>query len=69
MSRPQKITMGGAPEGYDARLVLAEAESTGGAVCHIARDDRRMAQMADALRIFAPDMPVFTFPGWDCLPL
>ncbi|SHH15748.1 transcription-repair coupling factor [Marivita hallyeonensis] len=68
MSSPQKLTIGGAPEGFDARLVLAEAEKAGGAVCHIARDDRRMAQMRDALRIFAPDMPVFTFPGWDCLP-
>ena len=60
--------MGGAPEGFDARLVLAEAEKHGGAVCHIARDDRRLAQMHDALRIFAPGMPVFVFPGWDCLP-
>lgn len=60
--------MGGAPEGFDARLVLAEAETSGGAVCHIARDDRRLAQMRDALRLFAPAMPVFVFPGWDCLP-
>ncbi len=60
--------MGGAPEGFDARLVLAEAEKSGGAVCHIARDDRRLAQMRDSLRIFAPEMPVFLFPGWDCLP-
>ncbi len=68
MKTSQHITMGGAPEGFDARLVLAEAEKQGGAVCHIARDDRRLAQMRDALRIFAPAMPVFVFPGWDCLP-
>src|SRR6056297_3081900 len=68
MSMSRHITMGGAPEGFDARLVLAEAEKHGGAVCHVARDDRRLAQMRDALRIFAPDMPVFLFPGWDCLP-
>jgi transcription-repair coupling factor (superfamily II helicase) len=68
MKTSQHITMGGAPEGYDARLVLAEAEKHGGAVCHIARDDRRLAQMREALRIFAPGMPVFVFPGWDCLP-
>ena len=48
--------------------VVAEAEKAGGAVCHIARDDRRLAPMRDALAIFAPDMPVFVFPGWDCLP-
>ncbi|MCR9107891.1 transcription-repair coupling factor [Marivita sp. XM-24bin2] len=68
MKTSQHITMGGAPEGFDARLVLAEAEKHGGAVCHIARDDRRLAQMRDALRIFAPSIPVFVFPGWDCLP-
>ena len=60
--------MGGAPEGFDARLILTEAEKAGGAVCHIARDDRRLAQVQAALRVFAPEMPVFTFPGWDCLP-
>lgn len=60
--------MGGAPEGFDARLVLTEAEKHGGAVCHIARDDRRLAQIREALRVFAPEMPVFVFPGWDCLP-
>lgn len=60
--------MGGAPEGFDAQLVLAEAAKANGAVCHIARDDRRMAQMREAFRLFAPDMPVFVFPGWDCLP-
>ncbi|MCL3883728.1 transcription-repair coupling factor [Marivita sp. GX14005] len=68
MSTSKHITMGGAPEGFDAHLVLAEAETSGGAVCHIARDDRRLAQMQTALRNWAPDMPVFTFPAWDCLP-
>lgn len=67
MSR-QMITMGGAPEGFDARLVLAEAEKAKGPVLHIARDDKRMAAMRAALAFFAPDMPVISFPGWDCLP-
>ncbi|ETX14297.1 transcription-repair coupling factor [Roseivivax halodurans JCM 10272] len=60
------VTKGGAPEGYDATLVLAEAQN--GPVIHVARDDKRLAQMRDALRFFAPGMPVFVFPGWDCLP-
>src|SRR6056297_1172206 len=68
MNKPQHVIMGGAPEGFDARLVLPEAEKAGGAVCHVARDDRRLAQMRDALRLHAPDIPVFVFPGWDCLP-
>ena len=65
---PARITMGGAPEGFDATLVLAEAEKAGGPVLHVARDDKRMAALRDALAFFAPDMPVITFPGWDCLP-
>jgi len=62
------ITVGGAPEGFDARLVLDEAAARGGPVIHVARDDKRMAAMAAALAFFAPDMPVMRFPGWDCLP-
>ncbi len=68
MSTSQHITVGGAPEGFDARLILNEIERSGGPVLHVARDDKRMASMAAALRFFAPDMPVISFPGWDCLP-
>ncbi len=62
------IVMGGAPEGYDAQLVLREVERSGAPVLHVARDDKRMEAMRAALRFFAPDMPVVVFPGWDCLP-
>jgi transcription-repair coupling factor (superfamily II helicase) len=63
-----QITIGGAPEGFDAKLILAEVEKAGGPVIHVARDDKRMAATEAALRFFAPDLPVITFPGWDCLP-
>ena len=62
------ITMGGAPEGFDARLVLNEVQKSGGPVLHVARDDKRMEAMRAALAFYGPDMPVFVFPGWDCLP-
>jgi transcription-repair coupling factor (superfamily II helicase) len=62
------ITMGGAPEGFDARLILKEVQTSGAPVLHVARDDKRMEAMRAALAFFAPDMPVFIFPGWDCLP-
>jgi transcription-repair coupling factor (superfamily II helicase) len=68
MSNASHITVSGAPEGYDAQLILRELESAGAPICHIARDDKRMVAMQDALRFFAPDMPVVVFPGWDCLP-
>ncbi len=68
MSKSHHITIAGAPEGFDAQLILQEISKSGGPVVHIARDDKRLAAMEAALRFFAPDMPVFTFPAWDCLP-
>ncbi|WP_282168201.1 transcription-repair coupling factor [Ruegeria atlantica] len=68
MTAPNHVTVGGAPEGFDAQLVLNEITRVGGPVCHVARDDKRMEAMRAALAFFAPDMPVFVFPGWDCLP-
>jgi len=62
------VTMGGAPEGFDAKLILDEVAKSGGPIIHVARDDKRMAAMQAALAFFQPDMPVVTFPGWDCLP-
>ncbi|MEW2916415.1 transcription-repair coupling factor [Ruegeria sp. ANG10] len=68
MTAPNHVTVGGAPEGFDAQLVLNEIARSNGPVCHVARDDKRMEAMRAALAFFAPDMPVFIFPGWDCLP-
>ncbi|MCG6903058.1 MAG: transcription-repair coupling factor [Rhodobacter sp.] len=68
MISKSEITVSGAPEGFDAHLLLAEQARAGGPVVHVARDDKRMAAMQAALAFFAPDMPVLTFPGWDCLP-
>ena len=62
------ITVGGAPEGFDARLILDECAKSRGAVIHVARDDKRMAAIAAALRFHAPDMPALRLPAWDCLP-
>jgi transcription-repair coupling factor (superfamily II helicase) len=67
MSQPEHITVSGAPEGYDAQLVLQEMRK-GAPVLHIARDDKRLAAMQAALAFFAPEVPVFVFPAWDCLP-
>ncbi|MEL7026433.1 MAG: transcription-repair coupling factor [Pseudomonadota bacterium] len=68
MANPQIITVSGAPEGFDARLIAEEAQRAAGPVVHVARDDRRLAATRDALKFFAPDLAVLTFPGWDCLP-
>ncbi|MDM7970224.1 MAG: transcription-repair coupling factor [Paracoccaceae bacterium] len=68
MTDQLRLTVGGAPEGFDARLILKEIERRGAPVIHVARDDKRLAAMQAALRFFAPEMLVITFPAWDCLP-
>ena len=42
--------------------------SFGKPVIHIARDDRRMAAMREALGFFAPQAVVLEFPAWDTTP-
>jgi transcription-repair coupling factor (superfamily II helicase) len=62
------ITHAGVPEGFDA-LILARLAREGGRVhLHVARDEARMAALAETLAFFAPDIPVLQFPAWDCLP-
>jgi transcription-repair coupling factor (superfamily II helicase) len=65
---PGATVIGGAPEGFDAKLLADLVARTAGPVIHIARDDARAAAMAEALAIFAPETPVLSFPAWDCLP-
>jgi transcription-repair coupling factor (superfamily II helicase) len=67
MNSPSRILLGGAPEGYDARLVAREL-ARGVPVIHVARDDKRMEAMRAALAFLAPGTVVLTFPAWDCLP-
>ncbi|MBC7140795.1 MAG: transcription-repair coupling factor, partial [Rhodobacteraceae bacterium] len=67
MTPAPHITLSGAPEGYDARL-LARELGRGVPVLHVARDDKRMEAMRAALAVFAPEALVLTFPAWDCLP-
>jgi transcription-repair coupling factor (superfamily II helicase) len=61
--------LSGVPGVLDA-LALAELASRGGAGVHlhVALDDRRVAETADALAFFAPGLRVVQFPAWDCLP-
>ncbi len=68
MSTARHILLGGAPEGFDARLVARELLAHPGAVIHVARDDKRMEAMRAALAFLAPDVVVLTLPAWDCLP-
>jgi transcription-repair coupling factor (superfamily II helicase) len=64
-------TVYGAPEGWDALLLARRAREVaeaGGVLLHVARDDARMARLAEALAFFAPHAEKLRFPAWDCLP-
>jgi transcription-repair coupling factor (superfamily II helicase) len=65
---PEHVLVGGAPEGFDASVLLGTLERAGGPVVHVARDDARLSAMREALAFFAPEVPVLNFPAWDCPP-
>ncbi len=62
-----RIVLGGAPEGFDARLLARELEK-GAPIIHVARDDKRMEAMRAALAVMVPGAVVLELPAWDCLP-
>ncbi len=65
---PGAVTVCGAPEGWDAKLVADLVDRAGGPVIHVARDDARAAALTEALGLVAPGLPVLQIPAWDCLP-
>ncbi len=62
------IRVGGAPPGHDAAVLLDLVRRARGPVLFVARHDRRLAEMVDALAFRAPELPVLEFPAWDCQP-
>src|ERR1700755_143646 len=51
-----------------ARAVAARPKPPAVSLAVVCRDGPRMQQLARALEFFAPDLPVLTFPAWDCQP-
>ena len=68
VSAAGRLNTGGVPEGFDAIALSDLARARGELVVHIARDEPRLARLKEALRFFAPELPVIELPGWDCLP-
>jgi len=62
-----RLVIGGAPDGFDSRL-LADFARRGRDVVFVARDDINMAKKADTLAFFAAEVERLEFPAWDCLP-
>ncbi|MFE0754911.1 transcription-repair coupling factor [Inquilinus sp. NPDC058860] len=62
-------TIGGVPQGQDARLIAELARKAGDkGLLHVASDDARLPALEAALAFFAPDLAVVVLPPWDCLP-
>jgi transcription-repair coupling factor (superfamily II helicase) len=62
------IKLSGMPEGFDAQVIAQDIVKNKRSILHIARDDKRLDALRRALWFFAPNLPVFVFPAWDCLP-
>ncbi|HUW79608.1 MAG TPA: hypothetical protein VMV54_01790, partial [Acidocella sp.] len=62
------IPLYGVPEGVDAMALVRRLGEHDGPVLHIARDDGRLAGLAEAIGFFGPEIEVIAFPAWDCLP-
>jgi len=61
--------IGGVPEGCDALVLSQLAQASDGRdLLFIARDDGRLARVAEALSFFAPHLEIIEFPAWDCVP-
>ncbi|WP_019961761.1 transcription-repair coupling factor [Woodsholea maritima] len=63
-----RLTVCGAPEGYDALIFCDGARLRGGISCFIARDEARAQAFGEACQFFAPDLAQLRLPAWDCLP-
>jgi len=69
------LTIANVPDGASALVVadlarahFARSDAASKHFMVVCRDAERMAALAGALQFFASDLPVWTFPAWDCLP-
>jgi len=63
-----RLTVSGAPQGYDAYVVAEAARRRRAPVLFVAADDEQADAAERAIGFFAPQMTVLPFPAWDCLP-
>ena len=63
-----RLTVSGAPQGYDAYLAVEAARHRSQPVLYVASDEAQAEAFAAAAVFFAPELPLLSFPAWDCLP-
>ncbi|MEJ2027405.1 MAG: hypothetical protein P8X52_08130 [Limibacillus sp.] len=65
----QPLALSRAPEGVDGWfLAKSLTPAAGRTLLHVARDDARMARLAELVRFFDDRPEVLMLPAWDCLP-
>src|SRR5437868_444087 len=69
----QPLTLAGVPTGFLPWLAADLARAAHGAgrgvrAVVIAADEAAMRALAETVPLFAPEVEVLSFPGWDCLP-
>ena len=67
------LTLAGVPTGFLPWLApdlarAAHGSTKGARAVAIVADEAAMRALAETAPLFAPDVEVLTFPGWDCLP-
>ena len=63
-----RLTVSGAPAGYDAYLAVEAARRRKAPVLFVTADESEAEAALSAMAFFAPDMRLLSFPAWDCLP-
>ncbi len=63
-----RFTVSGAPAGYDAYLAVEAARRRSGPVLFVAEGENEAEAALAAMAFFAPQLPLLSFPAWDCLP-
>jgi len=63
-----RLTVSGAPAGYDAYLAVEAARRRSAPVLFVAADETQADAALHAMAFFAPDVKLLSFPSWDCLP-
>ncbi len=68
LSGDSRFELTGVPEGLDALCLAELAQGAAGWLLHVARDEGRMASLAEGIAFFAPGTLVLRLPAWDTLP-
>lgn len=63
----REVTICPAPAGLEP-LLIADLARASGPLAYVLSDGQRVADLEQMLAFAAPDIPVLTLPGWDCLP-